>query len=120
MLVTSFTQMAIYLTNSTNGCASSNYTKICSDNIPSLAYGEAKADIGKWVHFKLEYTKIEVDGVVKGRTTITIGDTTAVMVKDDTINLGEVDRILFGVQGATIHDTIYDNIVCKMICGSAE
>ena len=128
VLVFEHGQVALYITNADVMTGSSNlyYTNIASDNSTNLSYGKsetvegANAPMGKWMHFKLEYTKIEADGKVMGQTTITIGDTSAVIVKDDTIALDKVDRILFAMQSKTIHDVIYDNIVCKKICSATE
>ena len=52
--------------------------------------------------------------------TITIDDTSATFTNADSIDLDAADTLVFAVQTATIHDTLYDNIVCKKICSSTE
>ena len=117
MLVTSFYQMAVYITDpDTMTTGNVNYANYSSGNSDKVMFGTVSGPVGEWVHFKLEYTK--VDG--KGQSTITIGDSTEVIVKADTINLENANIILFAVQSATIHDVIYDNIVCKKICKIPE
>ncbi|MBQ8879763.1 MAG: hypothetical protein IJY69_02850 [Clostridia bacterium] len=121
MLVTQFNQMAIYITNpETTTDNNTYYTGIISNGTSAVTFGAATAPAGEWVHFRLEYTKIENEGVISGRTTITIGDSTAIFVKADTIDFDKINMIMFAVQSATIHDTIYDNIVCKKVCSTAE
>ena len=112
MFVTKYNAMAVYI--------GGVYTKVCSNSKNEVQFEGAKGELGKWVHFKLEYTKIEVEGVVKGQTIVTIDGTSHTYVNEESVDLASANEIVFAVQTATIHDTVYDNIVCKKICSSAE
>ena len=117
IFVTSFNQVAIYITDPvTKTSGNRNYLKYVSDSTAALGFNGVSAPIGEWVHFKLEYTK--VDG--NGRSTITIGDSVTVIEKSDTVDFENGTMIMFALQTATIHDVIYDNIVCKKVCSAAE
>ena len=116
MNVTSFAQMAIYITNPEVGTGSNNlyYTNIYSSNVAALTYGDATAPIGEWVHFRLEYSKTATGG----RTSIIITRADGTVAKQtyfmtDTIDFSEANMIVFHCQQKTIHDVLYDNIVCK-------
>ena len=96
------------------------YAKFYSSSKDAVTYGNATAPVGEWVHFKLEYHKIKNGETVYGRTVITVtkanGTTTShTYTIADTIDLSEANMIMFNCQQATIHDVLYDNIVCKKV-----
>ena len=121
MKVTRYDQMCIYITNpSVKTTDNKYYANFYSSSKDAVTYGNATAPVGEWVHFKLEYHKIKNGETVYGRTVITVtqanGTTTShTYTIADTIDLSEANMIMFNCQQATIHDVLYDNIVCKKV-----
>ncbi len=126
MLVTKFSKMAIYITNPETSTASNFfYTNICSSSANAVTYGTATAPVGEWVHFRLEYCKTKINGDIFGKTVITItrqnGSVASKTYNNtDTIDFDKVNMIMFNCQTATVHDTLYDNIVCKKVYVAAN
>ena len=118
MYVTKYNAMAIYITNpETTTDNNEYYSQICSGGTDVIGFGSTLEGIcGKWIHFKLEYKKVDGTGV----TTITIDGTSATFERDDSIQFEKTNMIMFAVQSSTVHDVVYDNIVCKKICSAAN